>query len=85
MNDTSQTSNVPKELNETTISKKFTDFHVTLDKFLASMVISYCRYEAIAFQFQEFNAIRLENLELSNGISGFQQNNIVYLKLYDRV
>ena len=51
-------------------------FHVMLVNFLMFMEISYCQLKVIVFQFYlELGIFRLENLELSCGISNFCQNN----------
>ena len=53
------------------VSKKFSDFHVTLDNFLEFMVIFYCWSEVIFFQFYlKLNAVPSKNSQLSHGISG---------------
>ena len=52
------------------ISEKIADFRVTMDCFLLSVVISYCRSEVIVFRFLTgIDEVRSENSELSSGIS----------------
>ena len=56
--------------NKTSHFRKICWFSLTLDSFLVSVVISYCRLEVTVFQsYQKLNAVRSKNLELSCGIS----------------
>ena len=56
--------------NATPLSKKFSNFQVTLDNFLMSVIIFYCRSKMIIFLlYHELNAIQSENLEFSHEIS----------------
>ena len=68
--------------NETFRFRKIRRFFLTLDNFLVSIVISYCRSEVIfSWFYQELNAVRSENSELSCGISyfaSFRRNNSVF-------
>ena len=51
-------------------SEKLADFRVTLNNFFVSMLISWYWSEVIVFRFyQEMNAVRFENSEVSQGIS----------------
>ena len=51
---------------ELPVFEKSANFRITLDNFLVSKLIFYCRSEVTVFRFyQELNAVRYENSELS--------------------
>ena len=52
------------------VSERFTDFCVTVDNFLVSVGISYCRSEVIIFLFyQELNAVQSKKSTFTWGLS----------------
>ena len=54
---------------ELNVSEKFANFHAMLDNFLVTVIIFYCWFWAIVFQFcQKLNAVRSKNSEFSQRI-----------------